>query len=41
MLAPDIPEAILYSTHPTTLILADFMDPVPQVWELQREQFGF
>lgn len=41
LLAPDIQEAILESTHPTTLTLADFMDPFPQVWELQRKQFGF
>ncbi len=41
LLAPDIQEAILESTNPTTLTLADFMDPLPQVWELQRKQFGF
>ena len=41
LLAPDIQEAILESTHPVTLTLADFMDPFPQVWELQRKQFGF
>lgn len=40
LLAPDIQEAILNSTHPVTLTLADFMDPFPQVWELQRKQFG-
>lgn len=40
LLAPDIQEAILNSTHPATLTLADFMDPFPQVWELQRKQFG-
>ncbi len=38
---PDIQEAILNSTHPVTLTLADFMDPFPQVWELQRKQYGF
>ncbi len=41
LLAPDIQEAILNSTHPATLTLADFMDPFPQVWELQRKQLGF
>ena len=41
LLAPDIQEAILNSTHPATLTLADFMDPFPQVWELQRKQYGF
>ena len=40
-LAPDIQEAILNSTLPATLTLADFMDPFPQVWELQRKQYGF
>ena len=40
LLAPDIQEAILRSTHPATLTLADFMDPFPQVWELQRKQYG-
>ena len=37
----DIQEAILESTHPTTLTLADFLKPFPQLWELQRNQFGF
>ena len=41
LLAPDIQEAILNSTHPATLTLADFMGPFPQVWELQRKQYGF
>jgi len=41
LLASDIQEAILNSTHPSTLTLADFMDPFPQVWQLQRKQFGF
>ena len=41
LLAPDIQEMILNSTHPATLTLADFMDPFPQLWELQRKQFGF
>ncbi|SMG66871.1 bacteriophage-related protein [methanotrophic bacterial endosymbiont of Bathymodiolus sp.] len=41
LLAPDIQEAILDSTQPATLTLADFMSPFPQVWELQRKQFGF
>ncbi|MBX2807818.1 MAG: hypothetical protein KTR20_04225 [Cellvibrionaceae bacterium] len=41
LLAPDIQEMILTSTHPTNLTLADFMDPFPQLWELQRKQFGF
>jgi hypothetical protein len=41
LLAPDIQEAILDSTHPVTLTLADFMDPFPHLWEVQREQFGF
>ena len=41
LLAPDIQEAILNSTHPASLTLADFMDPFPQVWELQRKRYGF
>ena len=41
LLAPDIQEAILNSTHPATLTLADFMDPFPLLWELQRKQYGF
>ncbi len=41
LLAPDIQEAILSSTHPATLALADFMGPFPPVWELQRKQYGF
>ena len=41
LLAPEIQEAILDSTHPATLTLADFMYPFPQVWELQRKRFGF
>ena len=41
LLAPDIQEAILNSTHPATLTLADFMEPFPQVWELQRKRYGF
>ncbi len=41
LLAPDIQEAILNSTHPAHLTLADFMDPFPHLWELQRKQFGF
>ena len=41
LLAPDIQEMILNSTHPATLTLADFMNPFPQLWELQRKQFGF
>jgi hypothetical protein len=28
-------------THPANLTLADFMDPFPQVWELQRKQVRF
>ena len=41
LLAPDIQEKILDSTHPATLTLADFMAPFPSLWELQRQQFGF
>jgi len=41
LLAPDIQEAILNSTHPAHLTRADFMDPFPHLWELQRKQFGF
>ncbi len=41
LLAPDIQEAILDSSHPAMLTLANFMEPFPQVWELQRKQFGF
>jgi hypothetical protein len=40
LLAPDIQEAILDSAHPTTLTLADFMDPFPHLWALQRKRFG-
>jgi len=40
LLAPDIQEAILDSTYPATLTLADFMDPFPHLWELQRKRFG-
>ena len=41
LLAPDIQEKILHSTHPATLTLADFLKPFPHLWELQREKFGF
>ena len=41
LLAPDIQDPILNSTHPAHLTLADFMDPFPHLWELQRKQFGF
>lgn len=41
LLAPDIQEAILDSVHPATLTLADFMDPFPHLWELQRKRFDF
>ena len=34
LLAPDIQDAILNSTHPATLTLTDFMDPFPHLWEL-------
>ena len=40
LLAPDIQEAILSSTYHATLTLANFMDPFPLVWELQRKQYG-
>ncbi len=40
LLAPDIQEATLDSTHPAHLTPADFMDPFPHLWELQRKQFG-
>jgi len=39
-LAPDIQEIITNSTDPASLTLADFMNPFPQLWELQRKQFG-
>jgi hypothetical protein len=41
LLAPDIQEAILDSTYPATQTLADFMDPFPHLWELQRKRFCF
>ena len=41
LLAPDIQEKILHSTHPATLTLADFLKPFPQLWEVQRKKFGF
>lgn len=41
LLTPDIQEAILHSTHPAHLTLADFMAPFPHLWEQQQEQFGF
>jgi len=40
LISPDIQEAILNSTHSATLTLADVMGPFPQVWQLQRKQFG-
>ena len=40
LLAPDIQEAIMNNTHPANLTLADFLEPFPQVWEMQRQQFG-
>lgn len=41
LLAPDIQKAILNSTYPPHLTLAEFMDPFPYPWPQQREQFGF
>lgn len=38
---PNIQEAILNSAQLAHLTLADFMDPFPHLWELQRRQFGF
>lgn len=38
ILAPDIQGSILQGTHPTTLTLADLMDPFPLAWESQRQQ---
>ena len=38
ILAPDIQSAILKGKHPTTLTLADLMDPFPLAWEDQRQQ---
>ena len=38
ILAPDIQSAILKGTHPTTLTLADLMDPFPLAWKDQRQQ---
>jgi hypothetical protein len=40
LLAPAIQEAILNGTQPTTLTLADCMNPFPIVWAEQRVQFG-
>ena len=41
LLAPDIQEAFLNSTHRANVTLTDFMEPFPQVWEVQEKQFGF
>jgi hypothetical protein len=41
ILAPDIQGAILKGTHPTTLTLADLMDPFPLAWEDQRKNLNF
>jgi len=41
LLAPDIQEAILNSTHPAQLTLKDFLRPFSLIWQEQREQFGF
>ncbi len=32
--------AVISGTHRATLTLSDFMETFPQVWELQRKQFG-
>ena len=40
-LAPDIQEAILYSTHPAHLTRAHFKANFPICWKEQREHFGF
>jgi len=41
LLAPDIVEAILNSTQPSTLKLADLEGPFSIDWEQQRTAFGF
>jgi hypothetical protein len=41
LLAPDIVEAILNGTQPTTLQLADLEGPFSIDWEQQRAAFGF
>ncbi len=41
LLAPDIVEAIVAGTQPTTLRLADLEGPFAIEWEAQREAFGF
>jgi hypothetical protein len=39
--APDIVEAILNGTQPSTLQLSDLERPFPIDWEAQRTAFGF
>jgi len=41
LLAPDIVEAILNGTQPSTLRLADLESPFPIEWDEQRIRFGF
>ena len=41
LLAPDIHEAILNSTQPEYLTMADFTVPYPRLSARQQEQFGF
>ena len=40
LLAPDIQEAILNSTHPAHLTLADFVDPFPHLWGCNGSSLG-
>lgn len=41
LLAPDIVEAIVNGTHPSTLQLAQLEAPFPLEWEQQRQLLGF
>ena len=41
LLAPDIVGAILDGQQPESLTLGDLMEPLPMLWEEQRERLGF
>jgi hypothetical protein len=41
LLAPDIKKAILDGTQPPTFKLIDMHKSIPDLWEEQRELFGF
>lgn len=41
LLAPDIKQAILDGAQPRGMSLQDMLKPFPDLWEEQREWFGF